>query len=271
MRVVVNCAARVAALAARLLQRAADRRVADGDLGDLAAAHERLELAVRDRRPGRRRGTTPAPSASSRSKPSTYQIANAGRAAERRRSPGLRSRGSMRGVVGVGTKHLQGRVGRDRAACPASTSRGLRRLTGRRLVERRARRPSASTTMRSPSRNSPSSTRMRQRIEHAPLDRPLERPRAVGRVVAFLDEQVFAAASVSSTRIFRSSSRFSKPAQLDVDDLLHVLAAERVEDDDLVDAVEELRPEVRPQRVHHLPPRALGRARRPAVGGLLAR
>ena len=64
------------------------------------------------------------------------------------------------------------------------------------------------------------------------------------------------AASVSSTWIFRSSSRFDQAGELDVDDPLHVLAAERVEEDDLVDPVQELRPEVRAQRVHHLAPRA---------------
>ena len=53
-------------------------------------------------------------------------------------------------------------------------------------------------------------------------------------------------------------------AQLDVDDLLHVLAAERVEEDDLVDPVQELRPEVLAQRVHHLTPRPF--VDRPAFG-----
>ena len=38
--------------------------------------------------------------------------------------------------------------------------------------------------------------------------------------------------------------------------VLHVLEPERVEEDDLVDAVEELRPEVLPQRLGHLPPHA---------------
>ena len=46
-------------------------------------------------------------------------------------------------------------------------------------------------------------------------------------------------------------------AHLDVDDLLHVLEAERMEEDDLVDPVEELGPEVLPQRLRHLPADAL--------------
>ena len=45
---------------------------------------------------------------------------------------------------------------------------------------------------------------------------------------------------------------FHQPAQLDVDDLLHVLAVERVEDDDLVDAVDEFGPEVCPHDVHRV-------------------
>ena len=47
-----------------------------------------------------------------------------------------------------------------------------------------------------------------------------------------------------------------QPGELDVDDLLHVLAAERVEEDDLVDAVQELGPEVLAQGVHDLRARA---------------
>ena len=58
----------------------------------------------------------------------------------------------------------------------------------------------------------PRGTRMRQRIEDAPLDRALERPRAVGRVVALRARAASLAASVSSTWIFRSSSRFIRPA-----------------------------------------------------------
>ena len=75
----------------------------------------------------------------------------------------------------------------------------------------------------------------RQRIEHAALNRPLQRPRAVGRVVAFAHE-LFLGRVASARRessVPRAAS--SSPRELDVDDLLHVLAAERVEEDDLVD------------------------------------
>ena len=51
---------------------------------------------------------------------------------------------------------------------------------------------------------------------------------------------------------------------LDVDDPLQVFARQRVEEDDLVDPVQELGLEVGAQRVHDLPPRALGE--RPAFG-----
>ena len=41
-------------------------------------------------------------------------------------------------------------------------------------------------------------------------------------------------------------------------DLLHVLQRQRMEEDDLVDPVDELRPEVLPQRLGDLPPDTLG-------------
>jgi hypothetical protein len=43
---------------------------------------------------------------------------------------------------------------------------------------------------------------------------------------------------------------------LDVDDLLHVVEAKRMEEDDLIDAVEKLRPEMLAERLGHLPPHA---------------
>ena len=62
--------------------------------------------------------------------------------------------------------------------------------------------------------------------------------------------------------ILRSAEPLAAAAELDVDDLPHVLAAERVEHDDLVDAVEELRAEVLAAALHHLAPHALVDARR---------
>ena len=50
----------------------------------------------------------------------------------------------------------------------------------------------------------------------------------------------------------RSASRACEPRELDVDDRAQVLARERVEDDDLVDAVQELGPEVLAERLEHV-------------------
>ena len=43
-------------------------------------------------------------------------------------------------------------------------------------------------------------------------------------------------------------------ADLDIDDPLHVLAAEGMEEDNLVDPVQELRTEMLAERLHHLTP-----------------
>ena len=49
----------------------------------------------------------------------------------------------------------------------------------------------------------------------------------------------------------RSARRDAQARELDIDDLHELLLGERMEDDDLVDAVEELRAEVRPQLLEH--------------------
>ena len=51
--------------------------------------------------------------------------------------------------------------------------------------------------------------------------------------------------------MWRSASRCRQPAKLDLHDLLQVLLGQRVEHDDLVDAVEELGPEVMAQLLQH--------------------
>ena len=91
--------------------------------------------------------------------------------------------------------------------------------------------------------NSPWSTRQRQRIEHPALDRPLQRPRAVHRIVSFFDDQVprFVGELDPDLPILEPPQQ---RRELDVDDLPDVLAAERVEEDDVVDPVQELRLEV---------------------------
>ena len=106
--------------------------------------------------------------------------------------------------------------------------------------------PSGLVSMRivAPSWTLPRDDLLRQRRLDLRLDGALQRPRAVDRVVAALGEPVLRAASVSSSAMLRSASRFrSRPSWMSTI-CAQVLAVERVEDDDLVDAVQELRPEV---------------------------
>src|SRR5579884_4238803 len=82
------------------------------------------------------------------------------------------------------------------------------------------------------------------------LDRALERTRAVRRLVA--------AAHEVRLRIVGDLQRdppvaqpFADAVELDLDDLLELVLRQRVEDDDLVDAVEKLRTEALAQLVQH--------------------
>ena len=63
----------------------------------------------------------------------------------------------------------------------------------------------------------------RQRVEHPPLDRPLQRPRAIGRIIPFLHEEVLRRVGQLDLDL-PIGQPLHQPAQLDVDDLLHVLA-----------------------------------------------
>ena len=94
---------------------------------------------------------------------------------------------------------------------------------------------------------------MCQRIEHAALNRPLQRPRAVGRIIPLAHELVPGRVGERDVDLALLQPP-GQPGDLDIDDLLHVLAPEGVEEDDLVDPVQELRPEVLAKRVHDLPP-----------------
>src|SRR5437667_6733118 len=93
----------------------------------------------------------------------------------------------------------------------------------------------------------------RQRIQHTLLNRALEWARAVRGVVTLADE-VFLRAVGQDNMDFALLEPLHESGQLDVDDSLHVLAAERMEEDDFVDAVQELRTEVLAQRDHHRAP-----------------
>ena len=91
----------------------------------------------------------------------------------------------------------------------------------------------------------------RQRILHQLLDRALQRTRAEVRVVAFGEEQ-FLGGVGELERNFALSQQAAYVFEAQFDDLDQLFFAQRVEDDDVVDAVEELGFEVAVQRVHHL-------------------
>src|SRR5258708_4052115 len=91
----------------------------------------------------------------------------------------------------------------------------------------------------------------RERIQDAPLDRPLERPRAIRRVVSLLEQEILRlrAQLDADLPVFQP---LHQALDLNVDDLPQLRLAEPMEDDDVVHAVEELGPERLSQDVHHL-------------------
>src|SRR5262249_13561720 len=93
----------------------------------------------------------------------------------------------------------------------------------------------------------------RQGIEQPPLNRPLARAGNERRHVALLDQTVLRGVGEHDMNL-PLFEPLGEAGDLDVDNPLHVFAAERVEEDDLVDPVQELRAEVLPERVHDLAP-----------------
>ena len=228
------------------------RSSATDDFLDRAVADALLELAVGDRlaRPAARR-RTPAPSASSRS---NAEHVPHGRA---RPACAAAARGRRRAALGAGfrrglIRHLLilsairlWRTGIDSSAltgsqaCTALFDLGELELAARRVD------PDAVALAELSLQHA-----HRQRVEDPPLDR---RASAAARHRSDRSPSAMSrsfARSVSSTWILRSSSRFIRPRSWMSMIVRISLARQRVEDDDLVDAVEELRPEVLAQRVH---------------------
>ena len=79
----------------------------------------------------------------------------------------------------------------------------------------------------------------RQRVDEVALDHPLERARAVHRVVAELAELVAGGVGELDAHAALGDPR-DQQADLDVDDVAQLLLGERVELDDVVEAVDEL-------------------------------
>src|SRR5690606_32793449 len=92
---------------------------------------------------------------------------------------------------------------------------------------------------------------LRERIFQLLLNRPLQRPSAVDRIVAGLRE-VLARRIVEGERDVALAEPPPQVLELDVDDAPQMRALERAEHDDVVDPVDELRPEVLADDGHHL-------------------
>src|SRR5581483_1967333 len=91
---------------------------------------------------------------------------------------------------------------------------------------------------------------LRARVEDETLDRALERPRSIGGVEALLrDERLRVGRELERDLPLGQAPR--EDLRLLLDDLHELLGREVLEDDDLVDAVQELRPELSAQRVRH--------------------
>src|SRR5688572_7009153 len=87
-----------------------------------------------------------------------------------------------------------------------------------------------------------------QRIQQPPLQGTLERTRPIHWIIPLTDEEVFRRVT-ELDRDFAVTQPLEQAAQLDFDDLANVFLLERVEEHDFVDAVDELRPEMGPQRL----------------------
>ena len=92
---------------------------------------------------------------------------------------------------------------------------------------------------------------LRQRILDELLDRPLERPRAILLVVAVLHQEVGRRLGEAERELLLRQP-LANVLEQHADDLRDVLAAERMEDDDVVETVQELRVEHVLQLVPHL-------------------
>ena len=162
----------------RLLEHAADVRVADGHLRHLPAADQRLELAV---------GNLPAAGRQEQG------LADRQHAAARQGPTTAPSAAAWSGACPVAGRIR--RTGQPDAPCGDALPRpqsdgGLRARLRRSDLREAERSPSASTTTRSPSPNSPVQDPHRQRVQHQALEGPLQRPGAVDRIIPFPHQQV---------------------------------------------------------------------------------
>src|SRR5579863_5133024 len=91
----------------------------------------------------------------------------------------------------------------------------------------------------------------RQRVLDQPLNRTLHRPRAVRRIVAFAEEQSFRRRSEVQFHLLLAEPLQQMP-QLKVNDVLDLVLAQRTEQHDIINPVQELRTEDLAQGRHGL-------------------
>src|SRR5687767_392528 len=87
-----------------------------------------------------------------------------------------------------------------------------------------------------------------KRIEEPPLQGAFDRTRPVHWIITLTDEEIFRTFA-QLNRDLPVTETFEQAAQLNFDDLLDVCLVQRVEKHDFVDAIDELRTEVRAQRI----------------------
>ena len=103
--------------------------------------------------------------------------------------------------------------------------------------------PSMSTTTISPGLELAVENLLRQHVLDLPLDRAAQRPGAERRVVALLRQQRLRRGRELQAHVLVAQLHVD-PREHEIDDLDDLVPAQLVEDDDVVDAVEELGPEV---------------------------
>ena len=90
-----------------------------------------------------------------------------------------------------------------------------------------------------------------QLVHQFPLHQALDRPGAISRIVTALDHPVFELLAELDSDTFLGKLVL-KLAHLDMEDVPDVVPGQRIKHDDLVNPVEELRPDSHLQNVHDL-------------------
>src|ERR1700693_2407918 len=96
----------------------------------------------------------------------------------------------------------------------------------------------------------PGKQHLRQWVLHPLLDHAFQRTCAISRIVPLVGEPLPRLGVEAEPDL----AVFQEPVQaleLDVDDLAHILATEAMEEDDFIDAVQELGPEMPAHDAHH--------------------